>query len=419
MKTTYSIFILLLAAALSIEGLRAQHNQVARGFDRPTMELYGNDIMRHIVAGDNLVRQARWEDAIRSYDYAIAHNPYFADAYMKRAIAKWRMGREREAERDYQKATLLNPFVDDLYGYKGQSGRLQLMAFDPAQWIHSIERSELIAAYRQYARPKALRVADSKPETPTPEERKALTNALELLSSDRMAEAAERLRALPKPVKWAPLIDLNGWLLAEQGQLEEALNLHLQAMELDPDFVLAHFNQSVVYYYLGRTDQALRAVNEALILDPSFHLGYLHRARLLKGIGRPEAALSDYDRLYELGYLNQTGLLLNRAITRKLAGDVLGALNDLNRLLERRDSPSARLLKLRGNLHLLMGEPLKAVDDYNVAIRQDRNLAEAYFNRGLAYLLANVRSNGCYDIKQSVDLGYEAGTPAMQYFCGF
>jgi tetratricopeptide (TPR) repeat protein len=421
MRTLYSILRSPLSAlllGLLTLPLRAQQSDLVRGFDRPDMELYGNDIMRHIVAGDNLVRQARWEDAIRSYDYAIAHNPYFADAYMKRAIAKWRMGRESEAERDYQKAIRLNPFVDDLYGYKGQSGRLQLLAFDASRWIHQVDEAELVAAYRQYARPKVKRVASSEYRKPSQEERAALTETLDLLEAGRWADAAVRIRAIAESSQWAPLLDLKGLLLARQGQLEEALSLHLQAMELDPDYVLAPYNQSVIYNDLGRTDQAMEAVNEALILDPTFHLGYLHRARLLKGIGRPEAALSDYDRLYELGYLNHTGLLLNQAITRKLAGDALGALNDLNRLLEQRDVPEAGLLQLRGNLYLLLGEPLKAADDYSAAIRQDRNLAEAYFNRGLAYLLANVRSNGCYDIEQSVALGYQAGTPVMQYFCG-
>jgi len=412
----------LLLAALLLGSpallLRAQQSDLVRGFDRPDMELYGNDIMRHIVAGDNLVRQARWEDAVRSYDYAIAHNPYFADAYMKRAIAKWRMGREAEAERDYQKAIRLNPFVDDLYGYKGQSGRLQLLAFDAEQWIHQIDDAELAAAYRHYARPKAKRVASSEFRKPSQAERAALTEALDLLEASRIPEAAARIRNLSGPLQWAPLLDLKGLLLARQGQLQEALELHVQAMEFDPDYVLAPFNQSVVYAYLGRSDQALRAVNEALILNPTFHLGYLHRAHLLRRIGRPEAALADYNRLYEMGYLNRTGLLLSRAVTRKLAGDVLGALTDLNRLLEEQELPDARLRKLRGNLYLVLGEPLKAAHDYTAAIRQDRNLAEAHFNRGLAYLLANLRSNGCYDIEKSVSMGYENGKPVMQYFCG-
>lgn len=97
--------------------------------------LAGDGIMRHLILGDNLMAQGRTENAILAYDNAIAQNPYFAEAYIKRAIAKYRLGRMTEAQEDYRFATRINPTVGDLYGFGNSLRKLKVLAFEPYDLI--------------------------------------------------------------------------------------------------------------------------------------------------------------------------------------------------------------------------------------------------------------------------------------------
>lgn len=127
-----------MAAVLAvIQPAAAQQPQLgmfqSRVSDNPI--LAGDGIMRHLILGDNLMAQGRTENAILAYDNAIAQNPYFAEAYIKRAIAKYRLGRMTEAQEDHRFATRINPYVGDLYGYGNGLRKLNVLAFEPYELI--------------------------------------------------------------------------------------------------------------------------------------------------------------------------------------------------------------------------------------------------------------------------------------------
>lgn len=66
------------------------------------------------IRGDNNMKLGQFEAAIMAYDNAVAQNPFFAEAYIKRALAKKRLGRNAEAEVDYKTALRFNPFIGQL-----------------------------------------------------------------------------------------------------------------------------------------------------------------------------------------------------------------------------------------------------------------------------------------------------------------
>jgi hypothetical protein len=47
----------------------------------------------------------------------------------------------------------------------------------------------------------------------------------------------------------------------------------------------------------------------------------------------------------------------------------------------------------------------RAIDDYTMAITLDANLAEAYYNRGLARIYSNNKSAGVADLSKAGELG--------------
>ncbi len=57
----------------------------------------------------------------------------------------------------------------------------------------------------------------------------------------------------------------------------------------------------------------------------------------------------------------------------------------------------------RGNLHAGRNELSKAIDDYSIAIRIDSNLAEAYYNRGIARAKTGNKQAGIQEISPRLE----------------
>lgn len=238
----FSTPVLLLILGLSVS-LSAQHRNSSLYRNTAPVETkrYGSAINEQIVRGDRYMARGQFELALIAYDLAITQNPAFAESYMKRALAKLRLGDARSAQQDYDLALRLNPYVADLYGYG-----------DP------LRKSSVMAVQ-------------------------------------------------------------DGFL--EQLQSHQDLFVSLEAAD---------------------------------------------------------AALSTYEG--------------------------------------RRD---AAMYKHRGNLLVLLGHYFEAAEDYSRAILLNPDYAEAYYNRGIARILAYNRPDACHDLERSVQLGYERGALKVEYFCAF
>ena len=91
-----------------------------------------------------------------------------------------------------------------------------------------------------------------------------------LVSVDRNAKGAEAeyRRALElDPASAAPKIGLAS-VIADFGQIEEAVELLEQAVQLEPLTTNAHFDLARLLTSLGRYDEAVRSVNKAIQLQP-------------------------------------------------------------------------------------------------------------------------------------------------------
>lgn len=225
---------------------------------------YGEGIFTHIIQSDNYFRQGQFEEALNSLDYALSQDPYFAEAYVKRAILKHKIGRTTEAYEDFRNARRINPYASELYGFNGPLRKLKILAADYDQWIANGLTRELTASFS-----------------------------------------------------------------------------------------------------------------------------------------------------------TSTAQQLQDIVIQKQNGDVLGALTQINAILEVTPQLDPVLYKIRGNILLLLDHHFEAINDYSMAITLDPSLKEAYFNRGIAKIMAYNRSDACYDIQESIDKGYEKGKEILQYFCNF
>lgn len=69
-----------------------------------------------------------------------------------------------------------------------------------------------------------------------------------------------------------------------------------------------------------------------------------------------------------------------------------------------------------GNVHLQMQEFHKAIDDYSEAISLERDLAEAYYNRGLTLLFLGEREMAINDLSKAGELGIKESYAVIKRF---
>ena len=75
----------------------AAEAQILRGAGTIETRRYGSHINEQLVRGDRHLARGEFEQALIAYDLAIMKDPYFAESYMKRAMAKLRLGHSRSA----------------------------------------------------------------------------------------------------------------------------------------------------------------------------------------------------------------------------------------------------------------------------------------------------------------------------------
>ncbi len=102
----------LLSAALAALALACAHGPSAK--DRRQAEI-------HHDLGVEALRGARWPDALREFDAAIAVDDRFADAYRGRALTlDLGFGRLEDAEKAYRRAIALRPAFSEAHNDLGQ-----------------------------------------------------------------------------------------------------------------------------------------------------------------------------------------------------------------------------------------------------------------------------------------------------------
>lgn len=426
-------FFILICFSLGTAGIRAQQPQLgmfqSRVSDNPVIA--GEGITRHLILGDNLMAQGKFENAILSYDNAVAQNPYFAEAYIKRAIAKYRLGRIAEAQQDYTFATRINPYVGDMYGYGNNLRKLKVLAFEPYQLAGRLSLDRRMEYYQELLGP----FSGEEPQMDVPARLGMLTalidqfpasssyylqRAVAYLKIGEHRRAADDLNTvLAAEPDNALAHDLLGMSYLEAESPESAEGAFERAIELDPTLAIAAYNLGVVRQQQLRYQEALRLFGRAIELDANLEMAYFNRALVHKAMGNVDAALEDYSYLLRQEGQAEAKVWLNRGITRKMSGDIMGALADIEQAIRLAPEDNAVLYKLRGNVFLLLGNYLAAEQDYSRSIELDPDFAEAYYNRGVARILGYNRPDACLDFRESAQLGYERGEEQLQYLCSY
>ncbi|MDR4497761.1 MAG: tetratricopeptide repeat protein [Candidatus Scalindua sp.] len=162
----------------------------------------------------------------------------------------------------------------------------------------------------------------------------------------------------------------------------EAIDYFDQAIDLNPDYMLAYAYKSYTLDRLGRTEEALETVNKSIEIDPKYAWAYGQRGKIYNDMKEYHKALADLDKAIELDG-NEKSAYANRSLALTETGEFEKALEALNKALEI-DPKYAWAYSQRGKIYNDMKEYHKALTDLDKAIELDGNEKSAYANKSYA-----------------------------------
>ena len=149
-------------------------------------------------------------------------------------------------------------------------------------------------------------------------------------------------------------------------QFDQALDEYSQAIDLDPDYALAHFYRGLVYVWGGDWDEALADMQRVAMLDPeqayAHHIAGLMYMRQDDYAGAAAAFSQAIDLLPD-----EEGFYADRAAAYFSLGDAAQALDDLDTVL-RYDPDASQMLFMRAAVYRILENRGAAIADLERAL---------------------------------------------------
>jgi len=311
--------------------------------------------------GNALRGLKRLHDALTNFDRAVAVRPDYAEALNNRANCLVDLGRLEDALESYDRALAHRPKYVDALINRANTLRLlgrhdealtnfdRALIFKPDHAEGYLGHGNLLLALKRPA--EAMRSYD-RAIALAPTAIDALANrgrALrELKRYDESFSSYDRALSI-RPDDAALLVGRGNTHYAMKS-FGAALADYDRAVAIRPDFAEAHGNRGNALREMGRHGEALDACNRALALKPDYNEGYNNRGNALIELNRPADALADYDRALEAAPDN-----------------VYAWVN-------------------RGNALRYLDRAEEAIESFDRAIALTPDLAEAHWNKGLLCL---------------------------------
>ncbi|MBV6624677.1 MAG: tetratricopeptide repeat protein [Rivularia sp. (in: Bacteria)] len=173
-----------------------------------------------------------------------------------------------------------------------------------------------------------------------------------------------------------------GLAQARAGNLEGAVELYEQAVQIKPDVHEYWFNRGLTLFHLGRLEDAIASYDKAIEINNDFYKGWYNRGRALGELGYLEDAIVSFNTALEIRPNYQEAWSSNGLALLKL-GRVDEAVFCYDKCLELEpldpENWYYRGVALSGN-----GEYENAIDSYDKALEIEPFLHDAWIDRGVA-----------------------------------
>lgn len=129
-------------------------------------------------------------------------------------------------------------------------------------------------------------------------------------------------------IKEATELNSRAQLHDSRGKWDESIPMYQRAVELYPEFVVAHYNLGIALGKDKRFDDAKEALTEAIKLKPDFAAAYTARGDIDAGASDYDAAVRDFSKALEL-YPDYAQAYYKRALSWIAKGVMEEARQDL------------------------------------------------------------------------------------------
>lgn len=287
--------------------LKLQQNQPgdAVGLIAAAIAVDRTSVAAHSNYGLALGALGRHDEALASFDKALAINPRNADTVRNRADTLYDLGRIEEALAGYDKALEIDP------RHVGALVNRGLLLRDLGR------TAEALASYD-----KAL-AADSR-------DVEAWNNrGVALADLDRHVEALACYdRALALWPDYGDALYNRANALNALKRPADALAAFARVLVMKPDLAEAYNGRGHALFDLGRFEEAMPNYDKAIALKPEFFDARIGRARTLEKLDRHEEAAAEYEKLGEAVGDGFSDILMSRMTTCNWLG-VAGMLDEL------------------------------------------------------------------------------------------
>lgn len=174
------------------------------------------------------------------------------------------------------------------------------------------------------------------------------------------------------------------WEFYNNDDYTSAINLHNEAVSLNPNDGDAYYGRGIVYSELGQYELAIQDFDKAIEFNPDFEGYYNYRGVCYNGLGQYERAIQDYDKAIELSP-DYAEPYQNRGLTYDYLEQYELAIQDYSKVIELVLDDASTYYN-RGHAYRNLGQYELAIQDYNKVIKLKPNYAYAYYHRGIAYL---------------------------------
>ncbi|HEY9799392.1 MAG TPA: tetratricopeptide repeat protein [Leptolyngbyaceae cyanobacterium] len=172
----------------------------------------------------------------------------------------------------------------------------------------------------------------------------------------------------------------------QSANFQRAVEDATKAIELKSNYTEALTRRCAAYILLQAPQKAEEDCTKAISFNPKYADAYLNRANARRNLGNKEGALTDFSELININQSDPDAYISRGVLYLQQFKDYDKAIADFNqamRLASNNPKVAAIAYDGRGNALAAQEKLPAALEDFNKAIENKQDFAQAYFNRGL------------------------------------
>ena len=203
----------------------------------------------------------------------------------------------------------------------------------------------------------------------------------------------------------AELLFQYGNSLLMLGQIDRAIEVYSDVIELNPRAAHVYNNRGEAYRIKNEIDRAIEDYTAAIELDLELVEAYNNRGVAYRNKGEIDDAIADYNAAIQLKPIYAEAYV-NRGVAYNSKGEFEQAIENYNTALKLKPKEPVTYNN-RGVAYLYKGELNQAIEDYSRAIGLKPDYANAYYNRGEALLRLSEWEQAKSDLITAKNMGVD------------